>query len=203
MASAADELVQTADSAVAAGDFVTARTAFEAMVERDPTPEALAGLGDTLWWLGRTDEAVRYQERAYAGFRRRGDVAQSAFMAVGLYLGYRVSLGNVAAARGWLGRAARLVDAGPLVPLAGWVKLLRAHDSADPAAAERWSRRPSTPPPVSMIRTWSCARSASSGRRCCNRGRPRRARRCSTRRWRPRWPVNAGGRTPWSTPAVP
>ncbi len=140
MVSAADELVQTAHSAVAAGDFVTARAAFESMVELDPTPQALAGLGDTLWWLGRTDEAVRCQERAYAGFRRCGDVAQSAFMAIGLYLGYRVSLGNVAAARGWLGRAARLVEAGRLAPLVGWVMLLRAHDTADPAAAERWSR---------------------------------------------------------------
>lgn len=140
MASAADDLVQTAHNAVAAGDFVSARTAFESMVKRDPTPQALAGLGDTLWWLGRTDEAVRFQERAYAGFQRRGDAAQSAFMAIGLYLGYRVSLGNVAAARGWLGRVARLVDAERLAPLAGWVKLLRAHDSADPAAAELWSR---------------------------------------------------------------
>jgi hypothetical protein len=70
----------------------------------------LAGLGDTLWWLGRTDDAIRYQEQAYAAFRRCGDPAQSAVTAAGLYLLYRVSLGNTAAARGWLARAARLVE---------------------------------------------------------------------------------------------
>src|SRR5699024_11103920 len=52
---------------------------------------------------------------------------------------YRVNLGNAAAARGWLGRAARLVEEHALAPLEGWVLLLRAHASADPAAAERWT----------------------------------------------------------------
>jgi DNA-binding NarL/FixJ family response regulator len=140
VAPAADEMTRTARAAVASGDWVRARTCFETLVEREATPEALAGLGDTLWWLGRTDDAIRYQEQAYAAFRRCGDPAQSALMAIGLYLLYRVSLGNTAAARGWLARAARLVEDAGLGPLAGWVALLRAHDSDDAVAAERWSR---------------------------------------------------------------
>ena len=139
VASTAEEMPQAARTALASGDWATARALFETLVEREPTPEALAGLGDTLWWLGRTDDAIRYQEQAYAAFRRVGDPVQSALMAVGLYLLYRVSLGNTAAARGWLARAARLVDEGGLGPLAGWVALLRAHDSDDAIAAERWS----------------------------------------------------------------
>jgi DNA-binding CsgD family transcriptional regulator len=140
VAQTADEMALAARNAVASGDWVTARTLFETLVECEATPAALAGLGDTLWWLGRTDDAVRYQEQAYAAFRRVGDAARSAMTAVGLYLLYRVSLGNVAAARGWLGRAARLVEEAGLAPLAGWVALLRAHDSDDAVAAERWSR---------------------------------------------------------------
>ena len=140
VAPTAEEMAQAARAAVASGDWATARALFEALVEREPAPEALAGLGDTLWWLGRTGEAIRYQEQAYAAFRRCGDPAQSALMAAGLYLLYRVSLGNTAAARGWLARAARLVDEAGLGPLAGWVVLLRAHDSDDAVAAERWSR---------------------------------------------------------------
>jgi DNA-binding NarL/FixJ family response regulator len=140
VAPTAEEIAQAARAAVASGDWARARACFETLVERGPTPEALAGLGDTLWWLGRTDDAVRYQEQAYAAFRHRGDPVQSALMAVGLYLLYRVSLGNTAAARGWLARAARLVEEGGLGPLAGWVALLRAHDSDDAVAAERWSR---------------------------------------------------------------
>ncbi len=58
-------------------------------------------------------------------------------IAVGLYLIYRVSLGNAAAARGWLARASRLVAESDLAPLEGWVRLLRAHDSDDPDTAER------------------------------------------------------------------
>ncbi len=140
VASTADEMAQAAREATASGDWVRARACFEALVERAPSPEALAGLGDTLWWLGRTDDAVRFQERAYAAFRRCGDAAQSAMIAAGLYLLYRVSLGNGAAARGWLARAARIVEEAGLGPLAGWVALLRAHDSDDAIAAERWSR---------------------------------------------------------------
>ena len=107
------------------------------MTAREPAAEALAGLGDVLWWLGETDGAVRCQERAYAAFQHRGDPANSAMIAVGLYLTYRVSLGNAAAARGWLARASRLVAESDLAPLEGWVRLLRAHDSADPVTAER------------------------------------------------------------------
>ena len=140
VAPTADEMAQAARTAVASGDWTAARVLFEKLVECEPTPEALAGLGDTLWWLGRTDDAIRYQEQAYAAFRRCGDAAQSALTAVGLYLLYRVSLGNTAAARGWLARTARLVEEAGLGPLAGWVALLRAHDSDDAIAAERWSR---------------------------------------------------------------
>ena len=140
VASTVEEMARAARTAVASGDWAAARACFETLVEREPTPEALAGLGDTLWWLGRTDDAIRYQEQAYAAFRRYGDAAQSALTAAGLYLLYRVSLGNTAAARGWLARAARLVEEAGPGPLAGWVALLRAHDSDDAIAAERWSR---------------------------------------------------------------
>ncbi len=133
-----ERLAEAAQAAVAAGEWATARSAFEALTAHQPAPpEALAGLGDVLWWLGETDEAVRYQERAYAAFQHRGDPARGAMVAVGLYLTYRVSLGNTAAARGWLARAARLVSECGLAPLEGWVALLRAHDSADPVSAER------------------------------------------------------------------
>ena len=135
-----DELVETAQGALAEGDWARARSAFEMLAAREPDAEAFAGLGDVLWWLGETDEAVRYQERAYAAFRRRGDPQSSAMMAVGLYLVYRVSLGNVAAARGWLARASRLVAEAGLAHLEGWVALLGAHDSLDPVVAERLAR---------------------------------------------------------------
>ncbi|HET6580202.1 MAG TPA: LuxR C-terminal-related transcriptional regulator [Gemmatimonadales bacterium] len=139
MSTEPDQRAGAAWAAVAAGDWPAARTAFEALVDVEPSPEALAGLGDVLWWLGDTSAAIGHQERAYAGFRHRGDPADAATVAVGLYLLYRNSVGSTVVARGWLERASRLVDEAGLEPLAGWVALLRAHDSADPGAAERWA----------------------------------------------------------------
>jgi DNA-binding CsgD family transcriptional regulator len=135
MPSVPDELAGAAQAALAVGDWHEARRAFEAWVGEEPTAEALAGLGDVLWWLGETDDAVRYQTQAYVAFRRRHDAANSTMMAVGLYLLYRASLGNAAAAHGWLARAARLASESGLPPLEGWVALLRAHDSSDPVQA--------------------------------------------------------------------
>lgn len=136
-----DALAAVAQSAVAEGDWAAARRAFEALAADHPTAEVLAGLGDVLWWLGETAAAVRCMERAFAAFQHRGDPASSATVGVGLYLTYRVSLGNTAAARGWLARVARLVDEAALAPLEGWVELLRAHDSSDAVAAERFATR--------------------------------------------------------------
>ncbi len=125
-----------------AGDWVAARRAFESLAaDHAPTPEVLAGLGDVLWWLGETVNSVHYLEQAFTAFQRRGDSTASATVGIGLYLTYRVSLGNTAAARGWLARVARVVAEADLPPLSGWVALLQAHDSADPATAEGLATR--------------------------------------------------------------
>jgi DNA-binding CsgD family transcriptional regulator len=124
-------------AALAAGDWAAARTAFEAAEE---SAEALSGLGTALMWLGEPEAAVRTREQAYAAFSRRPDPVQAAITALSLYFLFRSSLGNVAASRGWLARAARLADELELPPLTGWVVLARAHDSDDPEAAERFAR---------------------------------------------------------------
>ena len=139
-AAPAAELLGAGRAALAAGAWDDAREAFEALVEHEPNPEALAGLGDALWWLGETESAIGCQERAYAAYRRRPDPAQSALAAISLYFLHRVSLGNTSASRGWLSRAARIVAEADLAPLAGWIFLLRAHDSGDPGASCVWAR---------------------------------------------------------------
>ncbi len=134
-------LAEAARSAVAKFDWAAARRAFEELAADQPSAEVLAGLGDVLWWLGETADAVRCQERAFAAFRHRGDAASAATVGVGLYLVYRVSLGNTAAARGWLARVSRLVEDAGIEPLTGWVALLRAHDSDDATVAEQLATR--------------------------------------------------------------
>jgi ATP/maltotriose-dependent transcriptional regulator MalT len=138
-----EELLGAAQSAVEAGDWRTARGCFEASLELEEVAEALFGLGNVLWWLGETELSVRCLERAYGAFRRRPDPEQAALAAVYLCLLYRASLGNFAASRGWLARAARLTQESELESLSGWVLLCRAvaaNDEDDPRAAERWAR---------------------------------------------------------------
>src|SRR5512146_100351 len=123
MAAEADELLAVGRDALAAGRWADARASFEAALGQQETAGALAGLSEALWWLGETEAAIRHGERAYAAFRRRPDHVQAALAAIHLYFLYRISLGNTAAARGWLGRLARLVDDSGLAPLTGWVLL--------------------------------------------------------------------------------
>jgi DNA-binding CsgD family transcriptional regulator len=134
-----DDLLAAGSAAASAGQWAGARAAFEDALAREPTAEAHAGLADVLWWLGETESSVQHHERAYAAFRHRNDLPNATMAAVGLYLTHRASLGRTAVARGWLARAARMVEEAGLAPLAGWVALLRAHDSADAVAAERWA----------------------------------------------------------------
>ncbi len=135
-------LLETGQAALEAGGWEAAREAFTAALEREESPEALLGLGEALLWLGETDETVRLEERAYAGFRRRGDPANAAVAAMNLWYFQRMSLGNVPASRGWLARMERLVEAHDLEPLRGWALLVRSADrgETDPAAGEALGR---------------------------------------------------------------
>jgi ATP/maltotriose-dependent transcriptional regulator MalT len=132
-----------AQQAIAAGQWSIAREAFEVVQESEESGEALFGLGIALWWLGETESSLRHWERAYAAFHRRPDPEQAVLAAFYLCLAYRMSLGNQAASRGWLGRAASLVEEFQLGPMIGWVLVARAYvatDSGHPEAGERYAR---------------------------------------------------------------
>ena len=102
--------------------------------------EELLRLGDRLAAEGDAVGAVRAWRGAY-GRSRRTAPELAAEAAIGVTLVYEASLGNVAAAKGWLERLARLVEEHSLEPLGGWVLVLRAvlypHD---PRQAEAWAR---------------------------------------------------------------
>jgi ATP/maltotriose-dependent transcriptional regulator MalT len=129
-------LLARAQRAIEAGEWSAAREAFEEVLERGESGEALYGLGMASWWLGDTSSSLRYWKRAYAAFRQRPDPAQALLAAFSLCLSYRMSLGNDAASRGWLGRAARLVEEFGLGPLSGWVLVARAYVETDSGHAE-------------------------------------------------------------------
>jgi DNA-binding CsgD family transcriptional regulator len=126
--------------AMAAGDWGGARDAFSAVLEVAEVPEAFFGLANALFWLGDLAGTIAGCEMAYAGFRRRGDMrfaAGAALALVGYNKGY---LGNTAAARGWLSRAARIIE-NEVPELRGELLGATAYVTDDPVRSEALARQ--------------------------------------------------------------
>ncbi len=127
---AVDQLVAGGSAALAAGRWGDARTAFEAALAHGPNAEALDGLGEVLWWLGDPRRSLECRERAYAQFRRTGDVMRAIGAALGIAITYEANFDNRAAANGWVGRARRMLT-GDDDPAAGWVWVTGAYVTPD------------------------------------------------------------------------
>jgi DNA-binding CsgD family transcriptional regulator len=126
--------------AMTAGDWRGARDAFSAVLEAAEVPEASFGLASALFWLGDIVGTIAHCEKAYAGFRRRGDpmfAAGAALSLVGYNKGY---LGNTAAARGWLSRAARIIE-NEAPQLRGELLGATAYVTGDPVKSEALARQ--------------------------------------------------------------
>jgi DNA-binding CsgD family transcriptional regulator len=124
----------------AAADWAAARNAFTAVLEQEPDdPEALDGLGQSLWWLGERDAAIDRRREAYAAYQRRGDARRAGGIAAYLAGEARID-GQDAAAAGWLSRAKRLLADAGKVPEVGWLEIEQAKRAEDPAAVEEHAR---------------------------------------------------------------
>ena len=121
--------------ALAVGEWDDARLSFQDALRSSDSPEALDGLGRALWWLRDERGAVVQRERAYAGFRRDGELARAARIALWLSREYGLVFDNDAAARGWLARAERLLrDVAPGAER-GWLELTRSEGTRDASTA--------------------------------------------------------------------
>ncbi len=137
---AVDGLVGAGFGAMAGGNWGGARDAFCAALEVGEAPEAHFGLATALFWLGDIAGTIAQCEKAYAGFRLRrdpGPAAGAALSLVGFNKGY---LGNTAAARGWLARAARIID-GEVPELRGELLGATAYVTDDPVQSEALARQ--------------------------------------------------------------
>ena len=138
--SAVEGQVGAGFAAMATGDWPAARDAFSAALEVAEVPEAFFGLANALFWLGDLAGTIANCEKAYAGFRRRGDpmfAAGAALSLVGYNKGY---LGNTAAARGWLSRAARIIE-NEVPELRGELLGATAYVTDDPVESEALARQ--------------------------------------------------------------
>jgi ATP/maltotriose-dependent transcriptional regulator MalT len=132
-----DESLARGHEALAAGEWELARAAFEEAVARTDSPEALDGFGRALWWLREERDAIVARERAYSGFRRDGELARAARIALWLSREYGLVFGNDAAARGWLARAERLLQDVAPSSERGWLDLARSESARDQETAAR------------------------------------------------------------------
>jgi LuxR family transcriptional regulator, maltose regulon positive regulatory protein len=119
--------VERGREAAKRGDWKEARAAFEAALAGGQTAEAVEGLALASTWLWEPEAALGGFERAYRLYRRGGDPQGAARAAMWLsLLAYNLT-SDTAVARGWLGRARRLLEGLGAVPEQGWVALLSGH----------------------------------------------------------------------------
>jgi ATP/maltotriose-dependent transcriptional regulator MalT len=137
----ADEQLEAARAALEKGRWAEARAGFEEVLAERETPEARFGWASASWWLGENQACVDACTRAYALFRRSGDVASAAQCAVWLAITYKSNFANYVAANGWLARAERLLGPVDLGPAHGWLWIARAYREPDLDAAETLSRQ--------------------------------------------------------------
>jgi tetratricopeptide (TPR) repeat protein len=123
-------------TALARGEWETARAAFDGAGER---PEAQEGLAHAARFLGHGDESLTARARAFRGFRERGDHRSAARAAAWLAYDTVVFRGDDAVAQGWFAHAHRLLDADDDGEERGWLAFLEGEVAliahADPGRA--------------------------------------------------------------------
>ncbi len=123
------------EEALRSREWETARGAVEVALQSGESAEANDGLGLALWWLRDVDAAIAHRERAYAAFRKRGDLARAVRIALWLATEYLEAVGNEPASRGWLARAERMLEDRPEGSVHGWFALTSGRLRRDPAEA--------------------------------------------------------------------
>ena len=137
----ADDHLAVADAALAGGLWSDAREAYDAVLGQAECAEARLGLAQALWWLGENRDSVAHCTRAYALFRRDGDVPHAVQSAVWLSITYKANFANDVAANGWLRRADRLLEDTEPGVLHAWTWVARAYRMVDLSTAEALTAR--------------------------------------------------------------
>ena len=142
---AAVDPLNAGHEALRRGEWEQARAHFEAVHERGDDPAAMEALAMAAWWLDDGPLTVQSRERAYSLYRRGGDAAGAARMAIWLGWDYLAFRGEPAVARGWLQRAHRLLASLEPIPEHGWLAIREGEFAFvlenDLAAARRWAEQ--------------------------------------------------------------
>jgi LuxR family transcriptional regulator, maltose regulon positive regulatory protein len=113
--------LQSGWTALANGRWESARAAFTRAVETRRTAEALEGLSWAAWWLDDAETVFEARRRAFQLYRRGGEPASAARMAIWLAVDELDFRGAFAVGNGWLKRAQRLLEPLEALPEHGWL----------------------------------------------------------------------------------
>ncbi|RYC11087.1 helix-turn-helix transcriptional regulator [Nocardioides zhouii] len=116
--------------ALALAQWALARESFETVLVADDSAEAREGLGLALWFLGDVAAAIDSRSRAFELYAEAGRCGDAARTAVWVSHQHVVG-GRTSAARGWLGRAERVLDAESECEGHGWVAVEKARHATD------------------------------------------------------------------------
>jgi LuxR family maltose regulon positive regulatory protein len=131
------EELTAAQAALVAGRWDEAAAGFAAVVDRTDDPRGHDGLAQVAWWRDDAETALAAREAAYRGFRRAGDHRAAALAAA--TLGYdSILFGHgTPVGRGWLARAAALLEGHGDLPEAGWLAVRTAEVALNVEGAAR------------------------------------------------------------------
>lgn len=132
-------------TALAAGQWLTARAAFEELLGVRESPEALEALGEASWWLADVVVTFAARERAFRLFRDQNNLAGAARVATVIANDYFAFRGDYAMARAWRQRAHRLLQGLEAPAERGWLAVAEAHCTLEadraPVSAQAWSEQ--------------------------------------------------------------
>jgi DNA-binding CsgD family transcriptional regulator/tetratricopeptide (TPR) repeat protein len=117
--------------AIGEADWDAARSCFERAGACEGSAETLDGLGRALHFLGEYSRAIEVTERAFVAYRQEGRTVDAADRARWLAFLHGAINGNMAAAGGWMERAASLLEDAEECAGHGWLMLDRAPFSDD------------------------------------------------------------------------
>lgn len=102
--------LKSAETALEAGSWMSARSAFRAVAVESDDPVAYEGWAQAAWWLDDDEECLHAREAAYRRHRARGDRRGAARAATALSWDSLLFGRGEAVALGWWGRAGVLLE---------------------------------------------------------------------------------------------
>jgi DNA-binding NarL/FixJ family response regulator len=126
----ADERLREGRQALERADWMSARSTFASVLEREDSVDARDGLAQALWFLGDVAESIALRERAFDDYVSAGRCDDAARVAVWVAHQHTVG-GRTSAGRGWLARCERALDGVPACAGLGWISVERARQAHD------------------------------------------------------------------------